>query len=88
MERVQLAMQWPSTTVEYAHLVVATSVAWATVQVQTTKPTLELLSQHTAQVVATTLAAALVAVLQDKPTFWPQHQTPINVLALPAHCMH
>ena len=88
MEWVQLAMQRASTTMEYTHLAVATVVAWATVQVQTMKPTLELLSQNAAQVVATTLATALVALLQDEPTCKAQHPTPIKSLALPAHCLH
>lgn len=81
-------MQQASTTVEYAHLVVATVVAGATVQAQTMKPTLELPSQHAAQVVATTPATALDAVLQDKPIYQAQHPTPINALAVPAHCLH
>lgn len=88
MERAQLAMQWASTKVEYAYLVVATAVAWATVQVQTTKPTLELPLRHAAQLVATTLATALVAVRQDEPTFWAQYPTPTNVLAPPIRCLH
>ena len=81
-------MQQASATVEYAHSVMATAVAWATVQAQTTKSTLELPLQHNAQVVATILATALVAVLQDKPTYQAQHPTPINALALPARCLH
>ena len=88
MEWVQLAMQQASTTVEYAHLLVAAAAAWATVQAQTTKLTLELPSRHVAQVVATTPATTLVAVLQDEPTYQAQHPTPINVLALPAHYLH
>ena len=81
-------MQQASTTAEYAHLVVATVVTWDTVQAQTTKPTLELPSRHAAQVVATTPTTALVAVLQDEPTYQAQDPTPINVLALPACCLH
>ena len=88
MERVQLALQRASTTAEHAHLVVATVVAWVTVQAQNMKPTLELPLQHAAQVVATTLTTALVAVLQDESTCWAQHPTPINAFAPPAHCLH
>ena len=87
MGRVQLAMQQATTTAEYAHSVVATAVARATVQAQTTKPTLELPLRHAAQAVTTTPAIALVVVLQGKPTYQAQQPTPTNVLALPAHCL-
>ena len=81
-------MQQGFTTAEYAHLVAATMVARVTVRAQTMKPNLELLSWHVAPVATTTLAVALVVVLQGKPTYQAQHLTPINALALPAHCLH
>ena len=76
------------TTVEYVHLVVATAVARVTVQAQTTKPNLELLSRHVAPVATTTLAVALVVVLQGEPAYQAQHPTTINALALPLRCLH
>ena len=81
-------MRQAFTTAEYVHLVAATVVARVTVRAQTTKPTLELLSRHVAPVATTTPAVALLMVLQGEPAYQAQHPTPINALALPAHCLH